>query len=765
MSENEVEVLRQALQDAQAQLRAIHDSTLWRLTRPLREIGHRSPQWARRLRRVSEAFRGADGAPVRPTQAPPAPVPVSPESQSAALPAGRPLPEVRLLSETGIVADPARADYERCWPNVRPLVTVVIPCFNYGHLVREAIRSVEAQTFQSLEIIVVEGGSTRPESRRLMEEAVAEVGSRRLQIVYQDRPHRAGANRNFGISHAQGKYVCCLDADDRLAPTFIEKAVFLLEYGGYDVVSTSLQYFGDRSDVWYPDPFPDVDRLLEGNFVLTCGVFRHALWHRAGGYRDSDPTTGHVHEDWIFWQRLAALGARMTNIQEPLFYYRSHGQTLSNRDNVIGMEAQRALVRRFNADVLTAEALQAAREVARSTPAPQAMFYAGWKQVPMALDGPRPVLLLAVPFLILGGAERLLSAITAHLAGSGWRILIVSTVEVDSATTEVSHWFSEATEEIFHLPKFASPHLWRDFIDYLVASRGVDVFWVVGSAVAYEQLPQLRRRFGDLRVVDLLFNTVGHVANNRRYADCIDLTFVESAPVADWLEAAGESRDRIAIVRSGVDLRTYRPNAAESSDAATDGPPESVRVGFFGRWSEEKDPIGFVRIAKLLSAESDLQFLMTGSGPLESAIQAEVGVADLPAGRFTIVGAVPEVAPYLRNCDVVVVPSRLDGRPNIVMEALASGAAVVASSVGAIPEMVVDGECGFLCPPGDYTAFAARIRELLVDRTLLKRLQRSARKVAEQRFDRQTMLRDYEARLSRLVREAAVRTESGQDTP
>jgi glycosyltransferase involved in cell wall biosynthesis len=128
-------------------------------------------------------------------------------------------------------------------------------------------------------------------------------------------------------------------------------------------------------------------------------------------------------------------------------------------------------------------------------------------------------------------------------------------------------------------------------------------------------------------------------------------------------------------------------------------------------------------------------------------------------------GAVPDVAPYLRDCDIVVVPSRLDGRPNIVMEALASGAAIVASNVGAIPEMVVDGKCAFLCRPGDYDEFAARIRELVADRVLLKQFRRSAREVAERRFDRQEMLRGYEAKLRRLVTEAAVLTASGHDKP
>jgi glycosyltransferase involved in cell wall biosynthesis len=97
------------------------------------------------------------------------------------------------------------------------------------------------------------------------------------------------------------------------------------------------------------------------------------------------------------------------------------------------------------------------------------------------------------------------------------------------------------------------------------------------------------------------------------------------------------------------------------------------------------------------------------------------------------------------------------------MEALASGAAVVASDVGAIPEMVIDGECGFLCAPGDYAAFADRIRELAANRDMLRRFRKNAREVAERSFDRQAMLREYEARLRSLIPKTVVAADSGHD--
>src|SRR5579864_1416577 len=87
------------------------------------------------------------------------------------------------------------------WPPDRPLVSVVIPCFNYGHFVEEAVDSALEQTFTNLEVIVVEGGSSKIESRL----QVASLIRPRTRLLFQGKAARAGANRNLGIEHALGK--------------------------------------------------------------------------------------------------------------------------------------------------------------------------------------------------------------------------------------------------------------------------------------------------------------------------------------------------------------------------------------------------------------------------------------------------------------------------------------------------------------------------------------------------------------------------------
>jgi len=737
------------------QLEAIQRSTAWRVTGPLRRWAGRNPKAARRVKQLAKlvwwTLRGTIFSHVREFR------------RRRALPNGKvelvknldisnqAASVVRLNPVAGVVADAVEPHNGLAWPEDRPLVTIVIPCYNYGHLAGDAIRSVESQTFSSIEIIVVEGGSSSAESREQLVEAVKKASSK-VRLLFQDQPYRAGANRNFGISHARGKYICCLDADDRIAPTYIEKSVFMLEHSGYDVVSPGLQFFGNKSEVWTPHERPTLDMLLEGNNALTCAVYSREYWQRSGGYRDSDPATGHVHEDWLFWVRLAALGARFICIKEPLFYYRSHGGTLSNSRAVLENDAQKILVRRFNEDVLTEQALLDARIKSSSPPIRSPQSFASQQSYRIQSSG-GPTLLLAVPFLVLGGAERLLSSIVAQLVKNGWNVSIVTTVPVGQTHGDTTSWFESSTSDIFHLPRFLEGEYWRDFLDYLLASRRVDLLWVVGSSFVYDCLPALKRRHPRLAVVDLLFNTVGHTVNNRRYADCIDLTFIENTEVRKWLLAAGEEPERILLVESGVDLERNIPAPRDQYALGFDGiPAGSVVVGFFGRWSEEKDPLGFVEIAKRVSRELDVVFVMTGAGHLEHELKQAIAAADFPAGRFLLKGTVPEVKPYLQACDILCLPSRLDGRPNIIMEALASGAAVIASKVGALPEMLEEGRQGYLCTPGMYSEFAQRIEELAADKDKLSQFKVAARTLAEHRFDIKDMLQKYEARLRSLVR-------------
>jgi glycosyltransferase involved in cell wall biosynthesis len=97
----------------------------------------------------------------------------------------------------------------------------------------------------------------------------------------------------------------------------------------------------------------------------------------------------------------------------------------------------------------------------------------------------------------------------------------------------------------------------------------------------------------------------------------------------------------------------------------------------------------------------------------------------------------------MRAADIVVLPSRIDGMPLVVLEAQALGKPVVASRVGSLPAMIADGETGFLCGVDDTDAFCRRILELARDRDRRERMGRAGRRLVMERYDAQRMVERY----------------------
>lgn len=210
------------------------------------------------------------------------------------------------------------------WQEEEPLLSVVIPCYNHGEVLGEAVDSVLSGTWVDLEILVVNDGSDQ-------EDTVEELQSfsrPKTTLLHHIQNRGLPAARNTGIQHARGKYVCCLDADDKLAPTYLEKALFLLESNrGVDLVYAWTQVFGEEDRVWYAPAF-DPEDLIDHNLLNPPAVFRRRAWEEEGGFRE-EMTLG--YEDWEFWIRLARAGFRGYRIPEKLIYVRREGESFIHK--------------------------------------------------------------------------------------------------------------------------------------------------------------------------------------------------------------------------------------------------------------------------------------------------------------------------------------------------------------------------------------------------------------------------------------------------
>ena len=619
---------------------------------------------------------------------------------------------------------------------IRPLVSVVIPCFNYGHHLADAVQAVREQTLAAVELIVVEGGSTdgtTPVVVRQLENA--RIPNTRW--LYRAEPRPTGDNRNFGINAARGRYICCLDADDKLNPVYLEVAAFLAETYGYDIVSPSVRAFGTDDFVWaLKDPVAAT--ITDYNQVSTVALFRRSAWEEAGGFRDWGRGDEYVAEDWEFWVRLLRSGYRGKCIPLPLHMYRVHNTGIWHgvRSSV---DYQRGKIIQANSELL-AQAVPT-REL---RPDPD-----GWANL-LPVRQSAGAILLALPFVSIGGAERIFEAIARSASASGRRVVVITTLVLADTIADASAHFQAITPTFYALPKlFGNDYAcWDDFVSYLIDSHGIDLIMIAGCDYMYHALPDLTTAFPHIGVVDQLFNDQVHFATNRHYSTFIDVTMVPSQAFADRIAAEfGEEPDRIAVIPHGVDLPSV-PDAASIAEARQrSGIPDDWKhmflVGFFGRMSPEKAPADFVAVAKALASDGGIAFVMTGDGPEFQQVRSLIAEYGLE-NRIYTPGFVDDPRDLMVMVDAVLVPSRLDGMPLVVMESQALGKPVVASAVGSIPVMIDDGQTGLLCQPGDIQGFANHIRNLCSSPAMRVRLGRAARQSVEQRHSSARMVQQYE---------------------
>ncbi len=192
--------------------------------------------------------------------------------------------------------------------------------------------------------------------------------------------------------------------------------------------------------------------------------------------------------------------------------------------------------------------------------------------------------------------------------------------------------------------------------------------------------------------------------------------------------------DKIRIIFNGVDVKKYTPLSTRSQQDIRETfniPPGTRVVGTITRLRKEKGNDIFLRaIPDIVKRENKVRFLIVGEGPEKEALKnlaAQLGIEKYVV--FT--GFRKDVSALLSLFDIKVIPSLSEGFPLAFLEALASGRAIVASAVGSISEVSVDGETALLVPPGDAKELSAKIIQLLQDDFLREKLGKNAREEAK----------------------------------
>lgn len=194
-------------------------------------------------------------------------------------------------------------------------VSIIVPCYNQAVFLSEALDSVLAQTYTNWECVIVNDGSSDNTG-----EVVQRYIKQDTRFKYIEQPNKGpAAARNNGIEHSCGEFILPLDADDLIAPTYLEKAVNVFTLR----TNTKLVYckadkFGLVNEPWILDEY-NYDRFIWDNCIFCTAMYKRSDYLRTGGY---SVNMTHGLEDWDFYLSLLDKDDIVHCIDEVLFHYR-----------------------------------------------------------------------------------------------------------------------------------------------------------------------------------------------------------------------------------------------------------------------------------------------------------------------------------------------------------------------------------------------------------------------------------------------------------
>jgi len=220
-----------------------------------------------------------------------------------------------------------------------------------------------------------------------------------------------------------------------------------------------------------------------------------------------------------------------------------------------------------------------------------------------------------------------------------------------------------------------------------------------------------------------------------------DTVVAVSDPIAKALRGSGIREGKIRVIDNGIDLSSFsQPRAAFKEETGTG---QKLIVGTAGRLVPQKGLGYFLRAAREVLAEfADIGFVVVGGGPDREKLECmarELGIEK----NIEFRGHCTDMGSVYASMDVFVLASLDEGMPMVVLEAMAAKKPVIATSVGAVPRLVLDKKTGLLVPPKDVPALKLAILRLLDDSSLRSQLGNAGAAVVKRFYSHETMAQSY----------------------
>lgn len=568
-----------------------------------------------------------------------------------------------------------------------PIISVIIPFYNDKKYIEQSVNCILNQTFPYYEILIIDDGSKDEESLKKLEE-VSKI-DKRIRVFHKSNEGLA-ATRDYGATKSSKtcKYLMFIDSDDLLEPTFMECAYWTLETNK-DAAWAYSDSIGFESQIYTWNKWFDSEKMKKVNELLAISMVRKSDFNRVNGYGLREKA---INEDWNFWLKL--LGHDRYPIHMSFYgmwYRRKETGELKNASK----NQKRTL------EIIEGTASKITKRV-------NAIQYPKYDYnydllsdkidiiTPKCVDNNKINILMILPWMITGGADRFVLDLVSNLDKNKFEITILTT----EPNKNVLRQQFEENATVYDLTSFLSQKYWLSFINYIIEKNNINLIFNTNSKFGYSILPYLKSKNPNIPIIDYIHMEEWYNRNGgySRYStmmkSVIDKTLTCNENSKRILkEHFGRNSEEIETVYIGVDEEKFNPSKFNKNELLEKYGLQNEKryiLSYICRISEQKRPILLLEIVKKLKEKrNDFLVLVVGNGNLLKKMKKKASEMEI-LENIKFLGNIEKTEEIYALSDATINCSIKEGLALTSYESLSMGVPVISANVGGQKELITE---------------------------------------------------------------------------
>lgn len=568
-----------------------------------------------------------------------------------------------------------------------PIISVIIPFYNDKKYIEQSINCILNQTFPYYEILIIDDGSKDEESLKKLEE-VSKI-DKRIRVFHKSNEGLA-ATRDYGATKSSKtcKYLMFIDSDDLLEPTFMECAYWTLETNK-DASWAYSDSVGFESYTYTWNKWFDSEKMKKVNELLAIAMVRKSDFNRVNGYGLREKA---VNEDWNFWLKLLGHDRYPVHMSfYGMWYRRKETGELKN-----ALKNQKRTL-----EIIEGTASKITKRV-------NAIQYPKYDYnydllsdkidiiTPKCVDNNKINILMILPWMITGGADRFVLDLVSNLDKNKFEITILTT----EPNKNVLRQQFEENATIYDLTSFLSQKYWLSFINYIIEKNNINLIFNTNSKFGYSILPYLKNKNPNIPIIDYIHMEEWYNRNGgySRYStmmkSVIDKTLTCNENSKRILkEHFGRNSEEIETVYIGVDEEKFNPSKFNKNELLEKYGLQNEKryiLSYICRISEQKRPILLLEIVKKLKEKrNDFLVLVVGNGNLLEKMKKKASEMEI-LENIKFLGNIEKTEEIYALSDATINCSIKEGLALTSYESLSMGVPVISANVGGQKELITE---------------------------------------------------------------------------